>query len=119
MRQQLHGQVFLHWRQKQQKAEEVGKEARQNKQQTRDNQRHAFDHLFCRAFACSHLLLHYQEIFETLVTHQRHADDGGENHQNQRQQDAQYMGNLDKNGNLNVNIEKESNKWYPAHWHLL
>ena len=29
------------------------------------------------------------------------------------------MGNLDENGNLNVNIEKESNKRYPAHWHLL
>ena len=53
------------------------------------------------------------------VIDQRHADDGGENHQNQRQQDAQHMGDLDKNRNLNVNIEKESNKRYPAHWHLL
>ncbi|SAD91979.1 Uncharacterised protein [Enterobacter cloacae] len=29
------------------------------------------------------------------------------------------MGNLDENRNFNVNIKKESNKWYPAHWHLL
>ena len=40
-----------------------------------------------------------------------------EDHQNQRQQDAQHMGNPDENRNFNVNIKKESNKWYPAHWH--
>lgn len=58
MRQQLHGQVLLHRRQQQQQAEEVCKEARQDQQQTSNNQRHAFDHLGGRAFACGHLLLH-------------------------------------------------------------
>ncbi len=41
MRQQLHGQVFLHRRQQQQQSEEVGEEARQDQQQTGNNQRYA------------------------------------------------------------------------------
>jgi hypothetical protein len=36
------------------------------------------------------------KVFEALITHQRHTDHRREDNQNQRQQDAQHMGNLDK-----------------------
>jgi hypothetical protein len=108
MRHQLHRQVLLHRRQQQQQAEEVGKEPRQQQQQTGDNQRHAFDHLRRRALARGHLLLHQQEVFEALVTHQRHPDHRAKDHQDQRHKDAQHVRDLDKDRYLNVNVKKKA-----------
>jgi hypothetical protein len=70
-------------------------------------------------FARRHLLLHQQEVFEALVTHQRHPDHRAKDHQNQRQQDAQHVRDLDKDRYLNVNVKKKGNKRNPTHWRLL
>ena len=99
----------MHRRQQQHQAEEVGKEARQKQQKAREDQRYAFDHLRRRALARLHFFLHQHQVFEALVTDQRHADHRGKNNQNQRHQDAKHMGDLDKNRYLNVNIEKYGN----------
>ncbi len=43
------------------------KNPRQHQQQTRDNQRHAFDHLCRRAFTRRHFLLHQHKVLEARL----------------------------------------------------
>lgn len=88
----------------QQQPQEIGKEPRQKQQQTGDNQRHAFDHLCGRALPRRHLLLHQHEVFKALVFHQRYPHHRAEDHQNQRQQNAKHMSDLDKDRDFNVNV---------------